>query len=115
LPKQLLTLIDHEDKAVAIHDFQSIIIHGLLQNAEYARALISASRNMPKDEIDDRVAARLARQALLTRRPLMRSEFFVHEFALRLPVVRPVVYLDTETLAFPNTPWLAFLERLRTA
>jgi hypothetical protein len=44
LPKQLLTLIDHEDKAVAIHDFQSIIIHGLLQNAEYARALISASR-----------------------------------------------------------------------
>jgi transcriptional regulator with XRE-family HTH domain len=47
LPKQLLTLIDHEDKATAIWDFQSSIIHGLLQNADYARELIIEGGNVP--------------------------------------------------------------------
>ena len=41
LPKQLMTLIDHENKAVAIGDFQSVIVPGLLQTGEYARAVIS--------------------------------------------------------------------------
>jgi hypothetical protein len=91
LPKQLLTLIDHENKSVAIHIFQAMAIDGLFQTAEYARALISVSRNVPKDEIDDRVAARLARQGLLSRRPLVRFVFFIHEFALRLPVGGPEV------------------------
>lgn len=81
LPKQLLTLIDHEDKAVAIHIFQGTAIDGLLQTAEYARALMEETGNAPTDEIDDRVAARLARQGLLSRRPLVRFTFFIHEFA----------------------------------
>ncbi|GAA1988975.1 helix-turn-helix transcriptional regulator [Amycolatopsis minnesotensis] len=86
LPKQLVTLVEHEDKAVVIWDFQTIVIPGLLQNADYARALIDETGNAPAGEINDRVAARLARQALLSRRPLVHFTFFVHEFALRLPV-----------------------------
>ncbi|MGH3932182.1 MAG: helix-turn-helix domain-containing protein, partial [Pseudonocardiaceae bacterium] len=31
LPKQLLTLIDNEDKAVTIDDFQAMLVPGLLQ------------------------------------------------------------------------------------
>ena len=37
LPKQLVTLIDHETKAVAISVFEAIFVPGLLQTGEYAR------------------------------------------------------------------------------
>ena len=63
LPKQVLTLIDHEDKAIAISDFQAMLVHGLLQTGDYARAVISRSANMPSEEVGDWVAARLARPA----------------------------------------------------
>lgn len=86
LPKQLTTLIDHEDKAVAIGDFQSTIIPGLLQTGDYARALMGETGNAPPHEIEDRVAARLARQSLFGRRPAVQFTFYIHEFALRLPV-----------------------------
>ena len=57
LPKQLRTLIDHEDKVVAISDFQSMMVPGLLQTADYARAMIRDPRTVPADEVEDRVAA----------------------------------------------------------
>jgi transcriptional regulator with XRE-family HTH domain len=86
LPKQLRTLIDHEDKAVSIGQFQPVIVPGLLQTGDYARALIVETGNVPTDEIEDRVAARLARQSLFSRRPPVRFTFFLHEFVLCLPV-----------------------------
>ncbi len=94
LPKQLLTLIDHENKAVAISDFQPIVVPGLLQTAEYARALIRETGNVPTDEVDDRVAARLARQNLFSRDRPARFAFYLHEFALRLPVGGPAVMAE---------------------
>ena len=36
----------------------------LLQTGEYARAAISRIVNVPPDEVEDRMAARLARQSL---------------------------------------------------
>jgi len=36
--------------------------------------------------VEDRVAARLARQRLLSRQPPARFTFFIQEFVLRLPV-----------------------------
>ncbi len=94
LPKQLVTLIDHENKAVAISDFQPMVVPGLLQTAEYARALIRETGNVPTDEVDDRVAARLARQNLFSRDRPARFTFYLHEFALRLPVGGPAVMFE---------------------
>lgn len=94
LPQQLLTLIDHENKAVTISDFQPMVVPGLLQTGEYAHALIRETGNVPPDEIDDRVAARLARQSLFTRDRPARFTFYLHEFALRLPVGGPAVMLE---------------------
>jgi hypothetical protein len=91
LPKQLVTLINHEDKAVAIDDFQSVFVPGLLQTADYARAVISGDVNVPLEEVDERVVARLARQILFSRERPARFTFYVHEFVLRLPVGGPVV------------------------
>jgi transcriptional regulator with XRE-family HTH domain len=91
LPKQLVTLIDHENKAVTISDFQPMVMPGLLQTAEYAHALIRETGNAPPDEIDDRVAARLARQSLFSRERPAGFTFYLHEYALRLPVGGPAV------------------------
>ncbi|HEU5469032.1 MAG TPA: helix-turn-helix transcriptional regulator [Actinophytocola sp.] len=86
LPKQLVTLIDHENKATAISFFQSVIIPGILQTGEYARAIISGNVNVPASEVEDRVAARLARQSLFSRERPARFAFFLHELVLHLPV-----------------------------
>ncbi|MGH3907650.1 MAG: helix-turn-helix domain-containing protein [Pseudonocardiaceae bacterium] len=86
LPKQLATLIDHENKAVTIGDFQAAVVPGLLQTGEYARAVISRIVNVPPDEVDDRVAARLARQSLFSRDHPARFTFYLHESVLRTPV-----------------------------
>ncbi|HSL09361.1 MAG TPA: helix-turn-helix transcriptional regulator, partial [Pseudonocardiaceae bacterium] len=86
MPKQLVTLIDHENKAVAISAFEVTVVPGLLQTGEYARAVISRIVNVPPDEVDDRVAARLARQSLFSRDRPARFTFYLHESALRLPV-----------------------------
>ncbi|MCA1606499.1 MAG: DUF5753 domain-containing protein [Acidobacteria bacterium] len=94
MPKQLVTLIDHENKAVAISAFEAAVVPGLLQTGEYARAVIRRIVNVPPDEVDDRVAARLARQSLFSRDRPARFTFYLHESALRLPVGGPAVMAE---------------------
>ncbi len=92
MPKQLVTLIDHENKAATISDFEATLVPGLLQTGEYARAVISRIANVPADEVDDRVAARLARQSVFSRDRPARFTFYLHESVLRTPVGgRPVI------------------------
>ena len=94
LPQQLRTLIDHENKAVTIDDFQAAVVPGLLQTTDYARALIREVGMIPAGEVEDRVAARLGRQGVFGRERPARFSFFIHEFVLRLPVGGPAVMLE---------------------
>ncbi|MGI9001344.1 MAG: helix-turn-helix domain-containing protein [Pseudonocardia sp.] len=94
LPQQLVTLIDHETKAVVISEFQLALVPGLLQTGDYARALLKEAGRVPIDEVDDRVAARLARQSLLSRDRSPKFTFYLHEFVLRLPVGGPAVMAE---------------------
>jgi transcriptional regulator with XRE-family HTH domain len=94
LPQQVRTLVDHENKAIAISVFQSTLVPGLLQTGDYARALFREAGRVPPDEIDDRVAARLARKNLYSRERPPKFSFFVHELVFRLPVGGPVVMSD---------------------
>lgn len=84
--ENLRTLISHEEHADALSTFQANVIPGLLQTGDYARnlAIEMRSRQEP-DKLDEHVFARLSRQAILTR-SRVQFRFFVHEFALRLPV-----------------------------
>jgi uncharacterized protein DUF5753/helix-turn-helix protein len=91
LSLQLRTLIDHENQAVTIGSFEPAIVPGLLQTGEYARAVISAIVTVPADGIEERVAARLARQAMLTRHRPPRCTFYIHETVLHTPVGGPLV------------------------
>ncbi len=94
LPKQLRTYIDHEDKATTVADFAAMLVPGSLQTGDYARAVLTRIANVPADEVEERVATRLARSAIFSRPRPARFAYFVHEFALRLPVGGATVMSD---------------------
>ncbi|MGH3706647.1 MAG: helix-turn-helix domain-containing protein [Pseudonocardiaceae bacterium] len=91
LPTQLITLINHEDQAVVYSDIQPMLVPGLLQTGDYARAVISRVANVPAEEVDDRVAARLTRRSLFSREQPARFTFYLHESVLRTPAGGPAV------------------------
>ncbi|MCO6005774.1 Scr1 family TA system antitoxin-like transcriptional regulator [Actinoallomurus purpureus] len=55
-----------ERRATSLLSFQSTVVPGLLQNQEYARAVLRAGRHDIAD-LEDMVGARLDRQKILTR------------------------------------------------
>jgi len=91
IPEQLKTLVDHEGRAAEIRDFQSLVINGLLQTGDYARALLERSGTVPAADVEQRVAARLGRQSLFSRQQRPQFTFYLHEFVVRLPVGGPEV------------------------
>jgi len=65
--KNLRALVDFEVAASSIRTFGGLLLPGLLQTAEYARAVMGALRpELRSEELDHWVTLRLARQALLT-------------------------------------------------
>lgn len=54
-----------EQGARAIRDYESLLIPGLLQTADYIRAIMMPAVTLPQVEVDQRVEARLRRQARL--------------------------------------------------
>lgn len=76
-----------ENEAHEINIYDPELIPGLLQTPEYAAALMRAYPIKDQAEIDRRVAARIARQALLTRDGAPQRLWVVlAEAALRIPV-----------------------------
>jgi transcriptional regulator with XRE-family HTH domain len=57
----------YESEAVALRMFEHVLIPGLLQTEDYARAVLSTHPNTSADVVEERVAARMARQEVLTR------------------------------------------------
>lgn len=92
LPHLWRTLIDFENKAAKIHNYEYAIVPGLLQTAEYGAAMIRATDITLSDaELDNLVASRMARQTLLTRANPPAFFATVHEVALRMPAGGPGV------------------------
>ncbi|RFC74803.1 helix-turn-helix transcriptional regulator [Streptomyces sp. AcE210] len=73
-----------EKDAIALSYYQPLLIPGLLQAPEYARALIGASSPPLDDEtVEERVAGRLNLQEALTTRRGVMFTFVMFEAALR--------------------------------
>jgi len=58
---------DIEAQATVLRWYEPLVVLGLLQTGEYARAILSARPDGNLDDLDEQVAARLARQAILDR------------------------------------------------
>jgi transcriptional regulator with XRE-family HTH domain len=92
LPRLWRALINFENKATRIQNYQPLIVPGLLQTAEYSRAIIQgADPTLSDAELDNLVASRMARQALLTRSNAPQYLAIIYESALRIPVGAPGV------------------------
>jgi transcriptional regulator with XRE-family HTH domain len=92
MPAWLEPYIGLEQAASSIrcHEMQSV--PGLLQTADYARAIaILAHPGGSADEIERRVSLRMARQAVLSRATPAHLWLVLDEAALRRPVGRPEV------------------------
>jgi hypothetical protein len=85
LPKHLPALISFESEATAIIDASMLLVPGLLQTADYTRALLVAA-GVASQEIETMVAARLGRQAVLSRLRSLRYLAILDEAVLRRPV-----------------------------
>jgi hypothetical protein len=57
----------YEAGARSLRLFEHVLVPGLLQTADYARAVLSTRPQISAEEIEELVTARLARQALLAR------------------------------------------------
>jgi transcriptional regulator with XRE-family HTH domain len=87
LPDELRTLIHYETTATSIDSYQPLLIPGLLQTEDYARALFHWAGTFPEDGIETRVMARMNRQEVLRRPDHPRFRFFIHESALQPPTI----------------------------
>ncbi|MEU5125901.1 helix-turn-helix domain-containing protein [Streptomyces mobaraensis] len=84
--------IDYEETSDYIRSFEPMILSGLLQTAEYARALLKADPSMLSGErIDELVEIRMRRQEILDRASPPRVCVIQGEAALRAAVGGPVV------------------------
>ncbi|OKJ77325.1 DNA-binding protein [Streptomyces sp. TSRI0107] len=96
LPRFFRNVALLEADALSRFSYDPLLIPGLLQTQAYAQALLEA-HFPPLDEevVEQRVAARLARQALLSRKnPPVVFVFIVEEDALRRNVCSNVVMRD---------------------
>ncbi|MBQ0987989.1 helix-turn-helix domain-containing protein [Streptomyces sp. F63] len=76
-----------EAAAVELHVFGTQAVPGLLQTEEYARCIFSMGRPLLGDaEIDQLVAARMARQEVFSRRPTPLMSFVIEEAAVLRPI-----------------------------
>ncbi|MEU8814966.1 helix-turn-helix transcriptional regulator [Actinoplanes sp. NPDC048796] len=81
-----------EAEAVAISEWESQIVPGLLQTDEYARAVIEVGADVGDTEtIQRRLALRMARQAVLTREPPPLLRIVLDEAVLHREVGGPEV------------------------
>ncbi|MGW3950491.1 helix-turn-helix domain-containing protein [Streptomyces sp. NPDC004752] len=76
-----------EGEAVELHVYATKAVPGLLQAEEYARAVFTMWRPLlAQDVIEERVAARLARQEIFARMPQPTISFVIEESVLRRPL-----------------------------
>ncbi|WP_433308777.1 helix-turn-helix domain-containing protein [Micromonospora sp. CA-269861] len=81
-PVWLREWIETEREATALRWYEHAFVPGLLQTEAYARATFRAAR-APAFELDQRVSARLERQAVLTRVPAPQLFVVLDEMAVR--------------------------------
>jgi transcriptional regulator with XRE-family HTH domain len=90
-PPWFRSWVEHEQQAATLRIWQPGVLSGLLQTEDYARSILAVSPGVTDDEVNARLAARLARQAVLTGDDPPTVWFLVDEAALRRRVGSPEV------------------------
>ncbi|MCP2165354.1 hypothetical protein LX83_002203 [Goodfellowiella coeruleoviolacea] len=91
LPDQLKVLIRHEWDADAIFNYEPFYVPGLLQTPEYTRELMRGSGRVRDEDIEPRVAARMAQKEIMRGEFPTPCAFLIHENALRCQTENPEI------------------------
>lgn len=84
LPEEYTAYISFEAEARAVRNYESSFIPGLLQTEDYARAVIrGVLPTASSKEVEQRVQARIERQAVLTKEDPLQLWAIIDEAALR--------------------------------
>jgi transcriptional regulator with XRE-family HTH domain len=75
-----------EAEAATLRWFEPLVVPGLLQTEDYARAIFQTRFGLGSEEIEERVAARLKRQEVLLREAPPALWVILDEWVLRRPV-----------------------------
>lgn len=96
LPENLRPLLSIESGLVERRDFQTTLVPGLLQTADYARALMNAVSPgaYSPEELERRVAARMVRQQKLDKDSPPQLHFILDQSILERVVGRPSIMRD---------------------
>ncbi|MER7014142.1 helix-turn-helix transcriptional regulator [Saccharopolyspora sp. NPDC000359] len=87
LPAMWSDVIRFEKEAIAIRNYETMFVPGLLQAAEYVGAIGRGTQpDIGVDELDTLVSARLGRQALLSRADAPELEVLIEQIVLERPV-----------------------------
>jgi transcriptional regulator with XRE-family HTH domain len=107
---------DIESEATVLRWYEPLVVPGLLQTEDYARAILSARPDGDLTDLDDQVAARLARQSVLDRPNAPQLWCVLDEGVLHRPiggpkVIRSQLYHLAEAAEHPKTT----IQVIRTA
>jgi transcriptional regulator with XRE-family HTH domain len=92
ISKILRDLIRFENEADAIFSFEPLLVPGLLQTAEYARALMRAfPQKISEEMIEGMVAARMDRQRVLDRANPPYLHLIIEEMVLHRTMGDPIM------------------------
>lgn len=76
-----------EAAATELRSFEPLVVPGLLQTEEYARAMVLAGwPDMSAEEVEQRIRVRMKRQSLLLQDDPLQLSIILDEAALRRPV-----------------------------
>ncbi|MEU1881917.1 helix-turn-helix transcriptional regulator [Streptosporangium sp. NPDC020072] len=85
------TWLEFEQVAHTLYIWEPLMVPGLLQTEAYARAVLSHSPHITEEQVEDKVTARLARQAILYRSPPTALWVVLDEGVLHRPIGGPKV------------------------
>lgn len=92
-PAILTTLAEYERTAASIFSWQPMVVHGLLQTPDYARAIL-AYGGSPAQLVEQRLRVRTIRQAAIREYRAPECSILLGESALRQPIGGPEIHLD---------------------
>jgi len=92
VPQSFHAFLKWENALTSYRQFETLLVPGLLQTAEYARALVTGIHpGLAEDDVERRVAARLTRQQILTRTAPPDLHVILDAGVLERPVGAPLV------------------------
>lgn len=85
-PEHFRPWLLEEQEATALRGYEPTLIPGLFETEAYARAVLQSEPGITAQEVDERVAARMERKAIITRDKPPMIVSIIDEGALRRPV-----------------------------